>query len=70
MLSRQEIDSASIAALRTEVKLGNDHITFLAGTLSEWAELLLFSGAVMFVGSLLRFFLTLWRLNGVKNEAT
>jgi hypothetical protein len=68
ILSHQEINSASITALRSEVTLGNNNIIFLTETLTEWASLLLFFGAVMFIGSILRFLLTPWRSNDGKND--
>ena len=67
--SHQEIYAASVTTLRTDLKLAVDDISFLSGTVREWTGLLMFFGAVMFVGSILRLVFTPWRLSEYQGAA-
>jgi len=62
--SHQEIYSASLQALRTDLNLAVDDVSFLSGGMDDLAGLLLFIGVVMLVGSICHFLIAPWRLNG------
>jgi len=62
--SHQQIYAASAEALRTDMILAVDDISFLSGRVDDLAGMLLLFGVVMLVGSICHFFLTPWRLNG------
>ena len=62
--SQQEISTAAVTTLRTELRREVDSIAFLSGTIEDASRLLLFCGIVMFGGSILHFCLTPWRVDG------